>query len=419
MAAPGLGAGPKAFATSLGRKALATVGGARPPAPPPSARVAVLGAGLSGLMCAVEVAKAGGEVALFEQARGPGGRASSRSVRTGAEKGYTWNHGCQYITPKSPEMTSVARGWLEVGAVREWGGRFGVVDVQAGSWSEADPRQRLVGAPRMASLAEHLLESARGLGVSVHLGAKCTALSWSNTDGAWTIASEHREEGSFETLADVVVASDCLLAPLIDGVESAQDVAATMRAIGTTKSASASFAAMLAVKGPTGLPDGFLVTGSETVSWMAKDSSKPGRSECAPPEVELWTVQASPEYAAAVMAEHGLTRRGSPEHEVLLQKVGNALVQGASEAVASATAALGAPGGFPELVTEPQCHRWAAGFPSTKGPADTDSLRHRYMASSCGTVLACGDWAAPGEERGRVEAAILSGKAAARAALAW
>merc|ERR1712078_705455 len=83
--------------------------------------------------------------------------------------------------------------------------------------------------------------------------------------------------------------------------------------------------------GPTGLPDGFLVTGSETVSWMAKDSSKPGRSECAPPEVELWTVQASPEYAAAVMAEHGLTRRGSPEHEVLLQKVGNALVQGASE----------------------------------------------------------------------------------------
>ena len=237
-------------------------------------------------------------------------------------------------------------------------------------------------------------------------------------DGDWTIASKHREEGSFETLADVVVASDCLLAPLIDGVESAQDVAATMRAIGTTKSASASFAAMLAVKGPTGLPDGFLVTGSETVSWMAKDSSKPGRSECAPPEVELWTVQASPEYAAAVMAEHGLTRRGSPEHEVLLQKVGNALVQGASEAVASATAALGAPGGFPELVTEPQCHRWAAGFPSTSGPADTDSLQHRYMASSCGTVLACGDWAAPGKERGRVEAAILSGKAAARAAVA-
>ena len=419
MAAPGLGAGPKAFATSLGRRALATVGGARPPAPPSSARVAVLGAGLSGLVCAVEVAKAGGEVALFEQSRGPGGRASSRSMRTGAEMGYTWDHGCQYFTPKSPEVTSAAEGWLEAGAVCEWGGRFGVVDTLGGRWTEeAEPRQRLVGTPRMASLAEHLLESARGLGVSVHLGAKCTSLSWSNNDGAWAIASEHREEGTLETLADVVVASDCLLAPLVDGVESARGLAATMRALGTTESASASFAAMLAVRGPTGLPDGFQVTGSETVSWMAKDSSKPGRSECAPAGVELWTVHASSEYAAAVMAEHGVTRRGSPEHEALLHEVGNALVQGAREAVASAAEALGAPGGFPELVSEPQCHRWAAGFPSTSGPADTDSLQYRYMASSCGTVLACGDWAAPGKERGLVEAAILSGKAAARAAMA-
>ena len=415
-AVPGLGAGPKAFASSLGRKALAAVGGARPPTPPSVPRVAVLGAGLSGLVCAMEVAADGSEVALFEQSRGPGGRASSRVARGGTENGFVWDHGCQYFCPTSPEVAAAAQQWLEAGALAEWKGRFGSVDVESGSWKEEESgRQRLVGSPQMASLAEHLLERARELGVSVHLGSKVDGLKWLDDEGAWSVASTHREQGVSETLADIVVASDCLLAPVMDEVESAQGLASAMRAFGTTESASSSFAAMLAVRGPTSLPDGIVVSGSETVAWMAKDSSKPGRSGCVPVDVELWTIHASPGYAARVM-ERGLTRRGSPEHDALLKEVGQALLQGAKEAVASASEALGAPEGFPDLVCEPQCHRWAAGFPSTEGRGDSDGPR--FKASSCGTVLACGDWAAPAKERGRVEAAILSGKAAARAALA-
>lgn len=416
-AVPGLGAGPKAFASSLGRKALAAVGGARPSTPPSIPRVAVLGAGISGLVCAMEVAAGGGEVALFEQSRGPGGRVSSRVVQGGAENGFVWDHGCQYFCPKSPEAVAAAQQWLEAGAVAEWNGRFGSVDVESGRWKEEESgHQRLVGSPQMSSLAEHLLERACELGVSVHLGSKVDGLKWLDEEGAWSVASTHREQGVSETLADVVVASDCLLAPVIDDVESAQGLAAAMRSFGTTESASSSFAAMLAVRGPTGLPDGIMVRSSETVAWMAKDSSKPGRSGCVPEDVELWTVHASPGYAAKVMEERGLTRRGSLEHNALLEEVGQALLQGAKEAVASASEALGAPEGFPDLVHEPRCHRWAAGFPSTEGRGDSDGPR--FKASSCGTVLACGDWAAPSKERGRVEAAILSGKAAARAALA-
>ena len=51
---------------------------APPPPPPPPPRVAIVGAGVAGLSCAIQLASRGVRCDLFDQgSRGPGGRSSS------------------------------------------------------------------------------------------------------------------------------------------------------------------------------------------------------------------------------------------------------------------------------------------------------------------------------------------------------
>jgi len=46
----------------------------------PNRTTAIIGAGISGLACAQALAAAGQPVTLFDKARGPGGRMSSRRL---------------------------------------------------------------------------------------------------------------------------------------------------------------------------------------------------------------------------------------------------------------------------------------------------------------------------------------------------
>ncbi|QDZ26050.1 hypothetical protein A3770_20p85680 [Chloropicon primus] len=382
--------------------------------------VAVLGGGISGLVCALDVKRAREDtkVVLFEQSRRAGGRASSRVVwRDGPTKDFAWDHGCQFLTPKSAVVKEMCGSLVERGVLAEWTGTFGLLDARAGTFSE-DKRERwrLVGKPMMGALAEHLAREAQDLaGVDVRFDARVTGIRrrrGSLGTGRWVITSKGRGGDPVETLADVVVASDCLQANLVKDLGGASKVFEAMNAAGRRSSVGGSppsFAAMVAVRGPTGLPEGVAVTGSDRVSWMAKDSSKPGRSSCAPDGVELWTLQASPSYASRIVEERGFTRRGTPEHEALLQEVARDLTSGAREAFAS----IGQD--FPGdrlLVGAPTSHRWGSAFPPPCASGEVGAAR--LAASEDGTLLACGDWAAPEGEEGRVEAAILSGKAAAR-----
>ncbi len=81
-------------------------------------RIAVIGAGVAGLACAVELAAAGHEVAVFEKARGAGGRTSSRRTDHG-----TFDHGCPVLArgswllefaPLGLELADFAHGEVPV-----------------------------------------------------------------------------------------------------------------------------------------------------------------------------------------------------------------------------------------------------------------------------------------------------------------
>ena len=56
-------------------------------------RIAIIGAGVSGLCAAKELREAGHSVTVFEKSRGVGGRLSSRYAGP-----YEYDHGAQYFT---------------------------------------------------------------------------------------------------------------------------------------------------------------------------------------------------------------------------------------------------------------------------------------------------------------------------------
>ena len=69
-------------------------------------RVAVIGAGMSGLTCASRLGERGFEVSVFDKGRGPGGRSSTRRVDLdGAEVGF--DHGAQYFTVRDPAVRTM------------------------------------------------------------------------------------------------------------------------------------------------------------------------------------------------------------------------------------------------------------------------------------------------------------------------
>lgn len=64
-------------------------------------RVAIIGAGISGLACARQLVKEGVEIVVFEKSRSLGGRCASRSW-----EGCVFDHGAQFFTARSPDFQS-------------------------------------------------------------------------------------------------------------------------------------------------------------------------------------------------------------------------------------------------------------------------------------------------------------------------
>jgi len=92
-----------------------------------STRVAVVGAGVSGLQAARELRDTGTQVHVFEMSRGAGGRVATR--REGADKQWSFDHGAQYFTAKDPRFKEQVAEWEKAGSVKRWedGWRTGTI----------------------------------------------------------------------------------------------------------------------------------------------------------------------------------------------------------------------------------------------------------------------------------------------------
>lgn len=110
-------------------------------------KVAIVGAGLSGLVAAESLAAAGADVTVVDKGRSVGGRLATRRIGDAR-----LDHGAQFFTVRTPAFQRRVDDWLERGVVRVWNHGF---DANPGG----DGHPRYVGAAGMNSLAKDLAAS--------------------------------------------------------------------------------------------------------------------------------------------------------------------------------------------------------------------------------------------------------------------
>ena len=356
-------------------------------------KVAVIGAGLSGLVCAQTLADKGFEVVVVDKGRQPGGRLASRERDPG------FDYGAQYFTVSDLRFREVVDGWLEKGLVLPWNGRFAIAEQERVgedySLSPSSPRkQRYVGVPKMNAFA---------LALSCELAKSATVLTQHrvtrleiDSDSCYRILGEKPGDSSLEQVqsqeepeSSQETTLDCFglngfnyvvlnLPPLQVAALIATAGGALPAILQASKcfesvdqvELSPCFALMVQFAQPLALDfDGIKVSNS-ALAWVARDSSKPGRTG------ENWVLHASPEWShlhledslpdvsAALLTELGLlTRQDLPP------------------------------------VTFSKCHRWR--YALAPNPLAVGSL-----LDSANKIGYCGDWC----QGNNIEAAFLSGR---------
>eukprot|EP01018_Ginkgo_biloba_P030982 Gb_19995 [translate_table: standard] len=271
-------------------------------------RIAVIGGGVSGLVCASSLAEKGLAVTVFETGRGPGGRMSQRRERTEDGKELCFDHGAPYFTVKDVAVQDLVDKWEAAGQVAEWRGPFGTFDVGSGKLTLGleNSMKNYVGVPGMNSICKAICHQP---GIEAKFGVTVAKLEWMEEDSGWNLRGLDGESiGHF----DAVVASDKNLAsprftaqtglpPPLGSVE-VPDLVEKMQ----TVLASPCFAVMLAFSQPlTSIPvNGYTITDSKVLSWAARDSSKPGRSKGS----ECWVLHSTAEYASQIISQTGLKK---------------------------------------------------------------------------------------------------------------
>jgi len=222
-------------------------------------RVAVIGAGLAGLVAARGLRECS-EVTVFEKSRGYGGRLATRY---GTD--FEIDHGAQFFTARSTEFQAFLEPLLAHGAVARWRARFAELHRDTVSatadWDDAHPHY--VGAPRMNSIGKYLAE-----GLTVRQNTTVARLD-RDADG-WRLAdSDGNALGRFDWVVCAVPAAQA--AALLPDDSRLHRLAGEVRM-------RACYALMLAFDKPLPLPwQAALVHGAD-ISWISVNSSKPLRA---------------------------------------------------------------------------------------------------------------------------------------------
>lgn len=150
-------------------------------------RIAIIGAGISGLVLAQTLAEFA-DVKVFEKARGVGGRMSTRRATP-----FYFDHGAQCFTARTSAFQRFLKPYVDSGTIAEWQGK--VINLEMGKkitkrlWFEP----HLVPSPNMNSLCKALAE-----GVTIHTHCEVASVV-DQIDGCWRLTdSDGSALGDFD-----------------------------------------------------------------------------------------------------------------------------------------------------------------------------------------------------------------------------
>lgn len=312
-------------------------------------RIAIIGAGIAGLTAARELADQH-DVVVYDKGRGVGGRMATRYADP-----YRFDHGAQFFTARSRRFRDYLLPFIDAGHIAVWHARFAEMtrdtNTAGRQWGEDYPHY--VGVPGMNALPK-----AMAAGLDIRIATRVTGIE--AIDNGWRLIGETGPLDQCDWLIVTAPAAQtaALLGPLHGELGLADKTA--MRAC---------YAVMLGfAEDPPLAFDAARVLDAD-ISWISRNSSKPGRD------------------APFTVVVHATNAWADENTDLDIAAVQQHLL-GEFEAVTGIdrSAAL-----------RVDTHRWRyANTPRQDGPGHLLSREHRLGV--------CGDWMI----RGRVEAAFRS-----------
>ena len=236
-------------------------------------KVAIIGAGIAGISCARVLRASGKLVTLFDKSTGPGGRTSHRLFEQwGAD------HGAQYFTAREELFKKELNAWIQAGVVKPWLGKIVSLNKKHSTDIE-NIGQRFVGMPTMNSLAKYLAGD-----IPVMLSHTISKIT--KTEEGWVLFS--KEKGQHPESFDFIV----IAIPPKQAESLLDSQYKSLSEICANTSMLPCWTLVAFFDKPIPLPfDGAFVADS-VFSWIARDNSKPGRSDA-----ETWIAQANHEWS--------------------------------------------------------------------------------------------------------------------------
>ncbi len=234
--------------------------------------VLIIGAGISGLICATELQRAGLRVCVVDKGRGPGGRMATRRMGGGRI-----DHGAQFFTVRNERFRAYVREWLDAGVVREW------FDHPTGNQAMADHHPRYCGVSGMSDAPKYL---AREL--EVHCSERILRIT--RKMDRWIAGSETGQAFSAPEIVLTAPLPQTLTLLNETGLNYAGDDMAALRAIHYEKG----LALLAILDGPSGLPEpGAIKLEDSPLAWIADNQMK----GISPDSVVAITIHATPAFA--------------------------------------------------------------------------------------------------------------------------
>ncbi len=346
----------------------------RPSTSPSAQHIAVVGAGMAGIVCARTLIQAGHHVTVIEKSRGAGGRMATRRTEFGG-----FDHGAQFFTVRDPRFEQVLR--LAPALIAPWkANTVRVLDAlgQTMASTPAPRDTRWVAVPGMNALVKHWADPlADGtLAGTLHLESQVMRIE---ADALHPKRWQLRLEGPGGTRQVLGGFDRVVLAvphPQADTLLRASALAPKLCKALQAVDVAPCWTLMLAF--PQAMQPGLEAFGPRwhaassdhhRIRWVAREPSKPGRSA-----VERWTVQASPEWSTEHLED-------DPE------RVKAKLLKGFAEIT-----------GIRATPAHAVVHRWR--YAQTRRPLGQPFLRDDKLG-----IALCGDWCLGH----RVEDAFVSG----------
>jgi len=273
-------------------------------------KFAIIGAGMAGLACADAIRAAGHSVVLYDKGRGPGGRMSTRRLRTALGE-VTIDYGAQYFTARDPAFRRKVDTWTGLGIVAPW--RPAAADA-------------CVGVPGMSAIIKHMASDHE-----VAWDHRITGMVRKGT--GWWLMDETAEVGPFDAVLLAIPAEQAA------AILSLHDF--FMARVALMARSQPCWTGMFVFDRPLdGVPS--VIRDRGDLAWAARNSAKPNR-----PNPEAWTVQASAAWSGA---------RLENEKDEIVELLVAILAEAAGTAIPQPVAAL--------------AHRWRHALSAGTGDGD-------------------------------------------------